>query len=175
MGSQRRPNVASPRTMGMGAPLEAADPAPGGRSSRTAAEASGTKASRGGAGEPWCVTIFRRARYRRLRAAWLKQPFSAAPPPDAASCGPRGDSLRRSRSGPDRNGRRSEPAGGKGRTGKSGRYRHHRDSNRPRRVREPVDAIRVRRHYAPAIVLRHGVGRGAGLNGQVRSAPRLVQ
>ncbi len=40
----------------------------------------------------------------------------------------------------------------------------------------PVDAIRVRRQYAPAIVLRHGVGRGAELKlpgSSVGAAPGL--
>ena len=43
-----------------------------------------------------------------------------------------------------------------------------RDRNRPRGHLQPVDAIRVRRHYAPAIVLRHGVGRGAEVTAKFR-------
>ena len=86
---------------------------------------------------------------------------NGAPFPAAASCGRRGDSLRRNRSAPGHNDCKSAPAGGKARTGRNDRRRRHPDRNRPRRARERVDAIRVRRHDVPAIVLRRGVGRGA--------------
>ena len=48
-------------------------------------------------------------------------------------------------------------------------------ASHPRCARDLVDTIRGRDYYDPAIVLRHGVGRGAELNCQVRLAPRLVQ
>lgn len=86
---------------------------------------------------------------------------NGAPSPAAASCERRGGSLRRSRSAPGRNDCKSAPAGGTARTGTSDRRRRLPDRNRPRRARERVDAIRVRRHDVPAIVLRRGVGRGA--------------
>ena len=86
---------------------------------------------------------------------------NGAPSPAAASCGRRGGSHPRNRSAPGRNDCKSAPAGGKGRTGRNGRRRRHPDRNRPRKAREPVDAIRVRRHDVRAIVLRRGVGRGA--------------
>ena len=50
-------------------------------------------------------------------------------------------------------GAEEEPA-----AGTVGDFPHVRDA-----ADQPVDAIRVRRHYAPAIVLPHGVGRGAEL------------
>ena len=99
---------------------------------------------------------------------------SGGPSPDAASCGRRGDTLRRSRSDPGRNDCKSAPAGDKGRTGRNDRRRRHPDGARPRCFRQRIDASRVRRHHVPAIVLRRGVGRGAEATGQVRSAPRLI-
>jgi hypothetical protein len=38
-------------------------------------ETATTSTSASQASEPWCVTILRRARYRRLRAAWAKRPL----------------------------------------------------------------------------------------------------
>ena len=86
---------------------------------------------------------------------------NGAPFPAAASCGRRGGSLRRNRSDLGRNDCKSAPAGGKGRTGRNDRRRRHPDRNRPRKARERVDAIHVRRHDVPAIVLRRDGGRGA--------------
>jgi hypothetical protein len=61
--------VASSRIAGIGAQGETADPASDGVSSCIAAKPSGKQPWVGAAGEPWCVTIFWRLRYRRLRAA----------------------------------------------------------------------------------------------------------
>ena len=85
---------------------------------------------------------------------------NGAPSPAAASCARPGGSLRRSRSAPGRNDCKSAPAGGTVRTGRNDRRRRHPGRNRPRRARKRVDAIRVRRHDVPAIVLRRDVGRG---------------